>query len=71
MRLVLLYHINKLTVTFKLSWNEKRTKIQSEKGKVSYSTAFLAVGNENRLLEDLPQVDFGHLLELFLLPGRT
>ena len=48
MRVVLLYHMNKQTVTFKLSWKEERTKIQNEKRKVSYSAAFLAVGNGNR-----------------------
>ena len=41
-------YINEQTVTFKLSKKEKRTKIQNKKQKVSYSTAFLAVGNENR-----------------------
>ena len=28
--------------------------------------AFLAAGNENRQLEDLPRADFGRLPELFL-----
>ena len=41
-------YINEQTVTFKLSKKEKRTKIQNKKQKVSYSTAFLAVGNEYR-----------------------
>ena len=44
-----------------------KTKIRKEKPKVTYSVAlvmaFLAAGNENRRLEDLPQADFGRVPE--------
>ena len=33
--------------------------------------AFLAGGNENQQLQDLPQGDFGRVPERFLLPVRT
>ena len=33
--------------------------------------AFLAAGNENRQLEDLPRADFSRLPELFLLSVKT
>ena len=33
--------------------------------------AFLAAGNENRQLEDLPQAKFGRVLERFLFPVST
>ena len=33
--------------------------------------AFLAAENENRQLEDLPQAEFGRVLERFLFPVST
>ena len=43
-------------------WWMQKTKIRKEKPKFMYSVALvmtiLAAGNENRLLEDLPQADF-------------
>ena len=59
------------TMTLKLSKKEKETKIRKEKPKVTYTVAlvmaFLAAENENRLLEDLLQADFGLTSERFLL----
>ena len=59
------------TMTLKLSKKEKETKIRKEKPKVTYTIAlvmaFLAAENENRLLEDLLQADFGLTSERFLL----
>ena len=50
-------------------------KRRKDKPKVMYSVAlvmaFLAAENENRQLEDLPQVDFGCVPERFLLLVRT
>ena len=61
-------------VTFKLSLRGKKTKIRKEKSKVTYPVAlvmaFLAAGNENRQLEDLPQADFGRFPERLLLSVR-
>ena len=52
----------------------KKTKIRKEKPKVTYTVAlvmaFLAAENENRLLEDLLQADFGLTSERFLLSVR-
>ena len=63
------------TVTFKRSWQGKKTKVRKEKPKVTYSVAlvmaFLAAENENRQLEDSPQADFGRVPERFLLSVRT
>ena len=46
---------------------EKKTNIQKEKPKVTYSVplvlAFFVAGNENRQLKDLPLADFGRLPE--------
>ena len=58
--------------TFLESEDNKRRK---DKPKVMYSVAlvmaFLAAENENRQLDDLPQVDFGRVPERFLLLVRT
>ena len=47
------------TVTLKLSWKGKKTKIRKEKPQVTYSVSlvmvFHAAENENRQLKDLPQ----------------
>ena len=63
------------TMTLKLSKKEKEPKIRKEKPKVTYTVAlvmaFLAAENENRLLEDLLQADFGLTFERFLLSVRT
>ena len=64
-----------MIVTFKLSWEGKKTKILKEKPKVTYSVAlvmaFLAAENENRQQGDLPQANFGRVPERFLLSVRT
>ena len=44
---------------------------QNTKRETALVIAFLAAGNENRQLEDLPPADFGHVPEIFLLPPRT
>ena len=53
----------------------KKTKIQKEKAKVTYSVAlvmaFLATESNNRQLEDLLQADFGCVPERFLLSVWT
>ena len=54
------------TVTFKLSYEGKETKINAKrKPKIMYSVAlimaYLAAENENRQLEDLLQSAFGSL----------
>ena len=58
-----------LTVTFKISYEGKRTKIRKEKSKVTYSVAlivaFLASEHENPQLKDLPQ-----FLKIYLLSVR-
>ena len=58
-----------LTVTFKISYKGKRTKIRKEKSKVTYSVAlivaFLASEHENPQLKDLPQ-----FLKIYLLSVR-
>ena len=58
-----------LTVTFKISYEGKRTKIRKEKSKVTYSVAlivaFLASELENPELKDLPQ-----FLKIYLLSVR-
>ena len=52
----------------------RKTKIQKEKPKVTYSVAlvlaFFSAENENRKLEDLPLDDFGLLPERLLLSVR-
>ena len=62
-------------MTLKLSKKEKKNQNTKRKTK-SYVTvalvmAFLAAENENRLLEDLLQADFGLTSERFLLSVRT
>ena len=53
----------------------KKTKIQKEKAKVTYSVAlvmaFLATESDNRQLEDLLQADFGCVPGRFLLSVWT
>ena len=53
----------------------KKTKMQKEKAKVTYSVAlvmaFLATESDNRQLEDLLQADFGCVPERFLLSVWT
>ena len=52
-----------------------KATIRKEKPKVMYSVAlvivFLAAENENRQLEDLPQLDFGCVHERFPQSVRT
>ena len=63
------------TVTFKLSYELKKTKIRIEKPKVTLSVAlvisFLEAESENRQLEDLLQADSGRVPERFPLSVRT
>ena len=60
---------------FKLTLKGKKTKIWKEKLKIMYllasEMAFLTPENKSQQLEDLPQADFGCVLERFLLSVRT
>ena len=44
---------------------------QNTKKETALVIAFLAAGNENRQLEDLPPADFGRVPKIFLLLLRT